>query len=64
MDTAMMLKVASIAFAVLGGFWSLRARAVPLADGADPDRMRRMHYLGSYVMTSVSILLLAAIGFV
>jgi hypothetical protein len=64
MDTAMLLKVASIAFAVLGGLWSLRARSVLRVDGPDPDRMRRLHYMGSYAMTSVSILLLAAIGFI
>ena len=53
-----------IAFAVLGGLWSLRARTVRRVDGPDPDRLRRLHYLGSYAMTSVSMLLLAAIGFV
>ena len=64
MDTAMSLKVASVTFAVLGGLWSLRAQSVLRIDGPDPDRLRRLHYLGSYAMTSVSILLLAAIGFV
>jgi hypothetical protein len=64
MDTAIILKMASIAFAVLGGLWSLRARSVLCVDGPDPERLRRLHYLGSYAMTSVSILLLAAIGFV
>jgi hypothetical protein len=64
MDHAILLKTASIAFALLGGLWSLRARSLPSIDGHDPDRRRRLHYMGSYAMTSVSILLLAAIGFI
>ena len=64
METAAALKLASIVFAVLGGAWSLHAAKVPLVDGPDPDRRRRLHYIASYALTSVSILLLASIGFI
>jgi hypothetical protein len=63
METAVVLKLAAIAFAVLGGVWSLHAAKVPLIDGPDPDRRRRRHYIASYALTSVSMLLLASIGF-
>ena len=63
METAAILKLASIAFAILGGAWSLHAAKVPLMDGPDPDRRRRRHYIGAYAPTSVSVLLLAGIGF-
>jgi hypothetical protein len=43
--------------------WSLHAAKVPLIDGPDPDWRRRRHYITSYALTSVSMLLLASIGF-
>jgi hypothetical protein len=62
MDTALILKVAAIAFALLGGGWSLLAARVPRVDGPDPDRRRRRHYLFAYGATSVSVLLLAGMA--
>lgn len=64
METTIALKIAAVVFAVAGGLWSLRAGRMPLVDGPDPDRNRRRHYVGSYVLTSISMLLLASIGFV
>jgi hypothetical protein len=64
MDLPVVLKIASVSLAILGAAVSFYARSVPLAQQDDPDRMKRRWYLVSYGLTSASILLFAAIGFV
>ena len=64
METVVLLKTASVGFAILGGVVSLRARSVPAAGPDDSDRYKRRWYLASYALTSVSILFFAAAGFV
>ena len=63
MEMAVLLKAIAVILAMIGGAWSIAAQRVPLEDGDDPDRRRRKHLLGSYAATSLSILSLAAIGF-
>jgi hypothetical protein len=64
LNTAVILKVGSVLFAVLAIWPAMRARSLPDGSGIDPDRRRRRHYLASYFLTTISVLLLAAIGFV
>jgi hypothetical protein len=64
MDPAIILKAASISFGILGGVASLYARSAAPCSLEDPDRLKRRWYLASYGLTSLSILLFAAIGFV
>jgi len=63
-SAAILLKAASVVFGLLALWPALRARHLPDRSASDPDRRRRVNYLASYVLTSVSILLFAAIGFV
>lgn len=63
METAVVLKAVAVILAIIGGAWSIAAQRMPLEAGDDPDRRRRQHLLGSYAVTSLSILSLAAIGF-
>jgi hypothetical protein len=64
MDTAILLKIASIGFACLGGLWSVWTRQSRDRDSESSDRSRRAHCLVSYGLTSISMLLFAAIAFV
>ena len=63
-NAAVSLKIASIFFALLAVWPAMRARKLADASAGDPDRNRRRLYLTSYFLTTVSILLLSAIGFV
>lgn len=62
MEMAVTLKYLAVILAVIGGVWSIAAQRLPLESGNDPDRRRRQHLLGSYAVTSLSVLLIAAIG--
>jgi hypothetical protein len=64
MDKAILLKIASIGFACLGGLWSVWTGRTSDRDSESSDSSRRAHYLVSYALTSISMLLFAAIAFV
>lgn len=64
MDIAIILKIVSVSFGLLGGGASIYARQAPVSVAEDPDRIKRRWYLASYALTSVSIFVFAAIGFV
>jgi hypothetical protein len=63
-NTAMLLKIASVFFGFLAVWPAISARRLADASVEDPDRSRRRLYLVSYFLTTISIVLFSAIGFV
>jgi len=63
MGWVVILKLVSVSLALLGGGASVYARSLSPHGAEDPDRIKRGWYLVSYALTSASIIVFAAIGF-